>query len=91
MPQRNLKVHFVATSVPFAIAAQIAGRDEIPDDRIRRPFRHAHGLGYLAEANSGIAGDDDEGHSVVGKERPSPRHGAKNRARSRRALLEVLD
>ncbi len=71
MAQAHFWVHLVAVARADAVACDVAGLAEVPDEGLRRAFGDPGAGGDVAQARSLIAGDADEDDGVVGEKGPA--------------------
>src|SRR6478672_11022150 len=69
-PDPKIRTHLVAVAAPDALAGDVAGGDQPRDDAVRRTLGDAYPLGYVTQANTGVAGDAHQCKAVVRDELP---------------------
>ena len=57
MKQRYLGLHLVDVSPPNSLANDVAVPNQLGDDPMGAPLRHAHGLGDITHANAWVVRD----------------------------------
>ena len=69
---RCFSVDDVAVPAAVSLALDVPGLDEVSQDALGRSEGDANGVGDVAQANIGVAGDAEQHLRVVGDELPAP-------------------
>jgi len=68
MTQRQLGLHLVDVSPSDSLANDVAVLDQLGDDPMGASFRHPHGLGDIAQTNTGVVRDAEQDLRVIREE-----------------------